>query len=260
MKINLELIKQVLKLPKRKLNFNEAVVLSFAEITEESKIKALENLKSSYKYFTKLHPKYKLIKNKSLGVALIDLQEFKNSEDYLNSINGKNSAYYYTRKALKRNYSFLEIDKNFYIDDIHSINTSSESRQGRKMDDAYLEKSTNFEKIANYKYFGVLDSNKKLVSYCDIGFYGDFCIVSRLLGHKDFLNDGIMYLMLTSLASLILDNKYTDIKANKKENELLKDINYIMYDTFFGASSGLKLFKTKLGFKPYKVNWKFIKN
>ena len=32
--------------------------------------------------------------------------------------------------------------------------------------------------------------------------------------------------------------------------------NWIMYDTFFGASDGLKYFKERLGFKPYKVNWR----
>jgi hypothetical protein len=34
-----------------------------------------------------------------------------------------------------------------------------------------------------------------------------------------------------------------------------KGVRYIMYDTFFGASDGLKRFKKKLGFKPYKVRW-----
>jgi len=28
-----------------------------------------------------------------------------------------------------------------------------------------------------------------------------------------------------------------------------------MYDTFFGASSGLRYFKERLGFRPYKVRW-----
>jgi hypothetical protein len=30
---------------------------------------------------------------------------------------------------------------------------------------------------------------------------------------------------------------------------------YIMYDTFFGATDGLKQFKKKLNYKPYKVKW-----
>ena len=34
-----------------------------------------------------------------------------------------------------------------------------------------------------------------------------------------------------------------------------KGYKYIMYDTFFGASEGLKKFKEKLGYKPYKVRW-----
>ena len=30
---------------------------------------------------------------------------------------------------------------------------------------------------------------------------------------------------------------------------------YFIYDTFFGASEGLKKFKIKLGYKAYKVEW-----
>jgi hypothetical protein len=30
---------------------------------------------------------------------------------------------------------------------------------------------------------------------------------------------------------------------------------YIMYDTFFGATRGMRMFKQKLGFKPYRVKW-----
>jgi len=67
-----------------------------------------------------------------------------------------------------------------------------------------------------------------------------------LLGHKKFLNDGIMYLMLVELNKLIF-NEYK--KSGYK---------YIRYDTFFGASDGLKMFKQKLGFKPYKVKWLWV--
>ncbi|MFD2270342.1 hypothetical protein ACFS07_02300 [Undibacterium arcticum] len=30
-------------------------------------------------------------------------------------------------------------------------------------------------------------------------------------------------------------------------------VKYVMYDTYFGATEGLKTFKTMLGFKPYRV-------
>jgi hypothetical protein len=32
-------------------------------------------------------------------------------------------------------------------------------------------------------------------------------------------------------------------------------VRFVMYDTFFGASPGLKNFKTILGFKPYRAKY-----
>jgi hypothetical protein len=33
-------------------------------------------------------------------------------------------------------------------------------------------------------------------------------------------------------------------------------LRFVMYDTFFGASPGLKHFKTILGFRPYRVKYR----
>jgi len=196
-----------------------------------------------YKYFTKSHNRYKIFKNKTLGVGLIDINNFINFEDYNNSINGKNSAAYYMRKANKRGYRFIEINKNDFVEEIYRINTSVEIRQGQKMSKQYLEKIISYDKVPCFKYFGVVDKNNKLFAYCDIAFLGDFISINRLLGHKKYLNEGIMYLMIIELNKLIFE-KYKQI-----------GYKYIMYDTFFGASDGLKKFKEKLGFKPYKVKW-----
>ena len=159
------------------------------------------------------------------------------------SINGKNSAAYYARKAMRRGYVFKEIDRNHFIDDIYEVNISAPVRQGRKMSSNYLQKQLKYDNKENYRYFAVLTNEGKLVSYCNIGFYGEFVLINALLGHKKYLNDGIMYLMMIELNKLIF-NEYKP-----------KGYKYIMYDTFFGASDGLKKFKKKLGYKPYKVKW-----
>lgn len=113
-----QLTQEIMKLPK--------VSISFKGWTKNTKKKYIE----TYKYFNKLH-RLKLFKNKSLGVSLIDLNDFANFEEYYKSINGKNSAAYYSRKALKREYKFVEIDRNNFIDDIFDINTSAPMRQGK---------------------------------------------------------------------------------------------------------------------------------
>ncbi len=226
----INILQEILKLPK--------ATITFCKYTDESKKK----YEKTYKYFTKLH-RLKLFRNKTLGVALIDLNLYKNFDEYYKSINGKNSAAYYARKALKREYQFIEIDRNNYSDDMYEINISSTMRQGRAMSSGYLSKVNNYKNEMNYRYFGTVDGKGKLVAYCNIGFYGEFVLVATLLGHKKYLNDGIMYLMMCELNKLIF-KEYRD-----------KKYNYIMYDTYFGASDGLKKFKNKLGYKSYKVEW-----
>ena len=188
-----------------------------------------------YKYFTKPHAKYKIVKNKSLGAALIDMRKFGSCEEYI-AIHrrGMRDA----KKAKSRGYIFCEIDRNNYIDEIHGINTSLETRQGRPMDASYLNKINYYEPAKNYKYYGVLDCNGRLMAYCNFGIYGDFAIFSQLLGYRN--NDGTMnLLMMEAVCRFIGDSA----------------IRYIMYDTYFGANEGLKKFKTTLGFKPYRVKY-----
>ena len=226
----LTLFVRIIKLPK--------VNIAFKNSSQAS----LENYKETYRYFTKAH-RYKIIKNKTIGVALIDLSDYKHFDDYYRSVNGKNSAAYYRRKALKRGYRFVEIDRNDFIDDIYEINTSAPVRQGKEMTQHYLQKPSNYIEQPNYRYFGVIDKEGKLRSYCNIAFYGEFSLIVSLLGHKNHLNDGIMYLMLTEVIKLMFDSY------------VQKGYKYIMYDTFIGATEGLKNFKKKLGFHPYRVKW-----
>lgn len=219
-------LKEIAQLPKVKLKFSN-----------------IENNRETYHYFTKRH-RFKVIRNKTIGVALIDISLYKNFDEYYKTVNGKNSAAYYARKAAKRNYQFVEIDRNNYRDDIYEINTSSQERQGKKMSASYLQKAEYYENKSNYRYYGVVGQNGKLFSYCSIGLYGDFAVVVTLLGHKNFLNEGIMYLMMTEAHRAL----FAEFQNNSP-------CRFIMYDTFFGASEGLKLFKRKLGYKPYRVKW-----
>lgn len=198
--------------------------------------------RKTFQSFNKRH-RYKLFRHKTLGVSLIYLRDFKDFSDYYKCINGKNSAAYYSRKAGARGYKFVEIDRNSYVGDIYEINTSISERQGKQMEESYRKKTESFKDEQNFRYFGVLDSKNKLIAYCDLAFYGGFIQISRLLGHKNYLNDGIMYFMIVEIVKMVFD-KY-----------IMAGYEYIMYDTYFGASEGLRLFKTKLAFRPCRVKW-----
>lgn len=200
--------------------------------------KDLENIELTYKNFTKPHPKYKFIKNKSIGAALIDLNYFNSREKYINDIKGKNKGAYQAKKAQSRGYVVQEINRNNYIDEIHEINISLEERQGQEMSLSYKEKKEFFETENNFKYYGVFNSKGKLVAYCNFGFFGNFAAFSQLLGYRN--NDGFMHMLIVEIICRLIDER---------------TIEYVMYDTFFGAQPGLQLFKSILGFKPYYAKY-----
>ena len=197
-----------------------------------------DSVRRMHAHFTKPHPRYRIFQNKSLGAALVDLKRFADPDEYMANMKGRNSAGYFARKARSRGYSVVEIDRNVFVEDIHEINTSLDQRQGRPMADAYRQKQTHFSPEKNYKYFGVLNSAGKLTAYSDIGFFGNFVAFDRLLGLRN--NDGAMHLMVTEIICRMIESHA---------------YGYLMYDTFFGASPGLRAFKTMLGFEPYRARY-----
>lgn len=106
------------------------------------------------------------------------------------------------------------------------------------MNASYLEKRTCYESVRNYKYYGVLDRDGRLMAYCNLGGYGDFAIFSQLLGYRN--NEGIMHFLTMEIICQFIGDA---------------TIKYIFYDTYFGANPGLKRFKTMIGFKPYRAKY-----
>ncbi|MCC6072177.1 hypothetical protein ACFSQU_06965 [Massilia sp. GCM10020059] len=208
-----------------------------AQLEFHSKIHP-ENIGETHQVFTKPHPRYRLIKNKTVGIALIDLRKFKTAEDYLDTVRKKDYAAYHARRATTRGYQVRKIERNLFIDDIHDINNSAEIRQGRPMDDAYRIKETSFEDHPHFAYFGVLDKQGKLAGYCNVAVLGNFAATQRLLGYKN--NDGFMYLLLTEIVCSLIEQK---------------TVSFLMYDTYLGAQPGLREFKRKVGFTPYLVRY-----
>jgi len=191
-----------------------------------------------HRYFTKPHPTYKVFGNKSVGAALVDLRQFHNREDYLQSLKGTYSAARHARKARSKGYVVTEIDRNDYIDDIYEINTSTNIRQGLPMDADYLAKKYHYPNDPNFKYFGVIAPCGKLMAYGDLGIYGNFAAFNRIIGVRN--NDGIMHLLVTEIVCRMIESG---------------NYEFLMYDTYFGASPGMKIFKKMLGFQPYRAKY-----
>jgi hypothetical protein len=213
----------VARLPLARLRFDAA--LSPAHVND------------AYRLFTRPHPKFPLVRRKAIGAALLDLTQFGHGDDYLRRIRELKGGHY-VKRAQSRAYLFRCIDRNDYIDDIDAINNALPVRQGKPMPPSYTERKEGFADRENYAYFGVVDPGGRLVAYCELGYYGNFAVLSRLLGQRN--NSGTMHFMIAQVAQLLIAER---------------SVSFLMYDMYFGASEGLRHFKTMLGFVPYRVKY-----
>jgi len=198
--------------------------------------------KELFHYLTQPHPKYRFIQNKRWGVALLPLPN--TFEEYLKG-KGKQALRTNRKHALDLNFHLCSINPLDYINEILSINTSAPVRQGTPMASSYL--SAKHLKLAfenKPKIYGVFDSNGALKAYADTLIAGEIFLFSRLLGHYEELDKGIMYLLISGVIQEMIERK------TNHGTPL-----WAMYDTFFGASPGLRYFKERLGFRPYRVKW-----
>lgn len=198
-----------------------------------------DDIRRAHANFTQRHPRLKIFRNKTMGVALIDLAAYGGeSANYLETVRRKDYAGYKSRKAEARGYRLRPIDRNDHIEEIHAIHTSCEERQGRPMDSAYLVKKTRYDNPAHGACYGVFDTHDRLAAYCSTLRYGNFVLTDQLMGYKN--NDGTMYLLLATIICRLIEER---------------DVDYFMYDTFLGAQPGLREFKRRIGFRPYPARY-----
>lgn len=224
MKKTLSVVSEILSLPKVSINLN----------VNDSDAEKL------FHSFNSRHPRFPVIRRKTIGVMLLNLNNYTKIEDYLKTVSGKNSTAYYSRRCAKEGYEFKSFNPNDYQDKILEINMSQPERQGIKMSKPYSERIE--YQINEKNIYGGIFLHRELVAYIWFRVQGELIIVNRILGHAEHLKKGVMYLLFSSAVNYILQKKIT--------------VKWMMYDTFFGAKEGLKLFKTRLGFKPYIVRWK----
>lgn len=201
-----------------------------------------EDIRKAHAYFTRPHPRFKVFRNKTMGVALIDLKPFGGQPDaYLETVRHPGYAGAKGRKATARGYRVRLIDRNDHIDEIFAIHTSVDQRQGRPMDSAYRVRKTHYDDPPHSPCYGVFDTHGRLSAYCSLVHYGNFVSANQLLGYKN--NDGIMDLLLSNIACRLIEERA---------------VEYFMYDMFFGAKQGLRDFKRKVGFRPYRARYELV--
>ena len=195
----------------------QVLALPVADLRFDAQIDPAD-VSTTYRNFTRPHPRYRVFRHKTLGAALIDLQRFADAAAYLDTIQGRNRGAHHARRARTRGYVCQEIDRNDHVDAIHAINTSLEMRQGRPMDTKYLDKVSHFDRLGHYSYYGILNGDRQLVAYANIGRFGNFSALSQVLGLRG--NDGFMHLLMVEIVTRLIEQRR---------------VRYVMYDTFFGA-------------------------
>jgi hypothetical protein len=204
-----------------------------------------EGCRQVYRSFIRPHPRFPLVQRKRHGVALVAVPD--TFAGYL--AGGARQAVRTNRKrALERGYTFRRINPMEHMDEILAINSSTEARQGRPMEDGYLVSKAvraSFERAPSV--FGVVDRKEALCAYLDLRTCGDVAILSRLLGHAELLDEGIMYLIVTETIRELIDQRRETGSPS-----------WVMYDTWFGGRPGIRYFKQRLGFAPYRVRWRWV--
>lgn len=147
-------------------------------------------------------------------------------------------------RAVRLGHRFDEIDRSKHNDEIFEINTSLERRQGRPMTDGYT-KPHRHGRLPDYpcarhavRTYGVLQGDT-LRAYLTLYRVVDLSLVSMILGHGMYLDDGIMFLLFQGVVA-----------------EHAGDGGSLVYNRHdSGKADGLVWFKERLGFTATDIEW-----
>jgi hypothetical protein len=195
-----------------------------------------------YGYATRRHRRYLVIQNKSWGAAMVKLPDTFTT--YLQG-SSRELLRRKRRAALSSGYEFCEIRPLDHVEEILAINLSCPARQGRWISPSYIDQA----ELQNYfsaakPVFAVRDRAGVVRAYAHTPIFGNVCVLSRLLGHYDHLEHGIMYLLVSEVIRNLCERKASQGSPQ-----------WVMYDMMFGGGDGLRYFKERLGFEPCRVSW-----
>ncbi|MCW7755346.1 hypothetical protein OOT00_15285 [Desulfobotulus sp. H1] len=196
--------------------------------------------------------------------AVIDVSMFS-FENYILQAKKihKGNALRDAKKSDKAGYYCKQFVWKNHIPDIVEINRSKALRSGGLMKDAYnrsiedmggypvvyselkepdciMHTTYNwgiFKKIPGYKQ-GSVETNEKLLAYIKLKRNGDLATYTSILGHGDYLKEGIMYNLHLNIMRWV--------QAKKEDPEPFK---YILYGSINSGNDGLKQWKKRMLFE-----------
>lgn len=148
-------------------------------------------------------------------------------------------------RSQRLGYTAETISRTDHVDEIHAINTSLPTRQGREMADGY-QRRPKFSPLPDYPClrhrideWGCFSGNR-LVAYLVLYVCGDLAMVSQILGHGEHLRFDVMYLLVAATLEQTLANGGPVT---------------VFYNMHNSGTDGLRYFKERLGFQPTRVEW-----
>jgi hypothetical protein len=199
--------------------------------------------KELYRAFTRRHARWKVIQNRAWGVALQGIPASREAYEAVLSRHWRRQV----KLARKAGMLCRPIDPLQHVADILAINQSVPTRQGHAMHPDYLDEGRVHQFFANVTdVMGAFDSAGVLRGYLSTRTCGDVVILERVLGHADVLATGVMYLLFSAVVGQLTERRAAGSPAR-----------WFMYDSFAGATPGMRAFKTVVGFRPYRVRWRW---
>jgi hypothetical protein len=201
-----------------------------------------ERCRELYDAFTRRHARWRVIQNKTWGVALLPIPE--SYDDY-----SQDAKQAHLRKMVRRasraGFTVTRVDPQQRLDEILSINRSTDERQGRRMHPAYFDEETvRHHAERSSETYGVSDAAGVLRAYFSLRMCGPVACGERILGHADFLRHGIMYILVAEV-----------VRELSRRRQATGHPAWLYYDMFSGASPGMRQFKSWVGCEPYRVSW-----
>ena len=86
-------------------------------------------------------------------------------------------------------------------------------------------------------------TNEKLVGYIFLKRFGEFLLYSVILGHYDYLPQGIMILLHHEVMKWVLDSYAPEVEG----------VKMVMYAGYDQGTEGLRDWKRREGFEPYLI-------
>lgn len=221
-------------------------------------------------YFIVLDPGFQRSKDLKYRSAVIDLDKFRDYAEYESLVkqSGKGARIRQRNKAARNGFYCKPFHWRLHIPDIHEINTSTDVRSGGVMRGSYLKSvdemggaptrsyAVNKPKCPNHwaQPWGVFESqhgyaqgnqttNEKLLGYIFLRRFGNFLLYSQILGHYDYLSQGIMILLHHEVMKWVLDSYAPEVEG----------VKMVMYAGYDQGTEGLRDWKRREGFEPYLI-------